>query len=552
MMSIIDALKVDPSALLQADICIIGGGAAGIAIAREFIGTPYQVLLLESGDFEPDAATQSLYQVKNSGHPLRMDKGYVSRNRYFGGSTNTWAGRCIPLNAIDFQPRSWVKDSGWPFDKQTLAPFYQRASALLKLPNYREFQPYHWQRKVLENRSGFLFKDAIAAPEVALYAHSPIKMGQVYKRELLQAGNIRVCIHANITEIEPNADHTQIERLWVKPLHGHQFWVKGRVYILACGGWENARLLLQSQRYSPQGVGNAHDLVGRYYMEHPKIPLGRIYPTAKTLRSPIFLDLIRTRGGFAQLGIRLTDWQQQQSQLLNHYIELLPGYPLGMPEASKAFQWVGSCFKRLKWSAIKLQDVQTFMPHLGNLTNHFLRKHLNGPLPYPYISVLNHFEQAPNRASRVTLCQERDALGQNLLQVELRITRQEKESLSKFHQILDQHLQSLGIGYLVSELPEIDSPWEDLTDSSHHMGTTRMHENPRHGVVDSDCKIHGFSNIFVASGSVFPTGGHANPTLTIVALALRIADHLKTEILPAKTTQTTLKVKSPANTMGLS
>jgi len=531
---IIDAFNLNSSALLQADICIVGGGAAGIAIAREFIGTPYQVLLLESGDFDYDSETQSLYEVQNVGHPLRMDKGYVSRNRYFGGSTNTWAGRCIPLNDIDFQQRSWVKDSGWPFSRKTLEPFYQRAASVLKLPKYQEFNPYHWHSKILDNQAGFLFPDAIAMPEVALYAHSATKMGQVYKQELLEASNIQICIHANVTEIEPNSDHTQIEQLHVKTLWGNQFRVKGRVYILACDGWENARLLLQSQRHSPQGVGNNHDLVGRYYMEHPKIYLGRIYPTAKTLRSPIFQDLIRTQNGFAQMGIRLSNLQQQQAQILNHYIELLPGYPAGMPEASKAFQWVGSCLKRLKWNAIRAEDVQTFLPHLGNLADYFIRKRFNQPITYPYISILNHFEQAPYRESRVMLGQERDALGQNRLKVELRITAQEKESLAQLHQILDKHFQKMGMGRLVSDVPDIESQWKDLTDSSHHMGTTRMHDNPHNGVVDRDCKIHGLANIFIASSSVFPTGGHANPTLTIVALALRIADHLKTNILPAK------------------
>ncbi|MGP1383655.1 MAG: FAD-dependent oxidoreductase [Thainema sp.] len=544
MTSIIDAFQVEDHTLLQADICIVGGGAAGIAIAKEFIHTQYQVLLLESGDFEHDNQTQSLYDVENVGHPIRLERGYVSRNRYFGGSTNTWAGRCIPLNDIDFQTRSWVKDSGWPFNKATLEPFYQRAARLLKLPSYQKFQADQWQQKVLDQRAHFLFDDAVLAPEVSLFASSPLKMGKVYQQDLLQAGNIRICTHANVTEIEPNPEQTAIEQLQVRTLRGNQFWVKGQVYILACGGWENARLLLLSQRYSPHGVGNVYDLVGRYYMEHPKIHLGKIYPNSKTLRSPIFLDSIRTRNGFAQLGIRLTEQQQQQEQLLNHYIELIPGYLPGLPEASKAFQWTGSCLKRFKWNAIQADDLKAFIPHLDNLTNYFIRKHLNWPITYPYISVLNHFEQAPYRESCVTLSHQRDRLGQQVLQVKLRITNQEKESLIQLHQIADRHFQALGIGRLVSDIPDVDSLWSDLTDSSHHMGTTRMSNSPRTGVVDRNCKIHGLANIFIASSSTFPTGGHANPTLTIVALALRIADHLKTNFLPNQQTPQTLTTKA--------
>lgn len=547
MKSIIDADQVEPASLLQSDICIVGSGAAGIAIAQEFIGTPYQVLMLESGGFEYDERTQSLYDVENVGHPIRSVQGYVSRNRYFGGSMNTWGGRCIPLNDIDFQPRSWVQNSGWPFGKDTLDPFYARANEVLNLPSYQHFNAQRWRPKILDLKPHFLFHDPVTAPEVALYGYSNIKMGQAYKCDLIESGNIQICIHANVTEIEPNPDQTEIHQLRVSTLGGNQFGVKARVYILACGGWENARLLLLSQRYSPQGVGNAHDLVGRYYMEHPKIYAGRIYPTAKTLRSPLFLDTLRTHNGLAQLGIRLSDRQQQQARLLNHYIELIPGCPPGMPEASKAFQWVGSCVKRFKWKAIRLADIRTFWPHLGNLTDYFIRKQLNLPIAYPHIEILNHFEQTPNYDSRVTLSRQRDALGQNQLQVRLRITNQEKESLIQLHQILDRHFQASGVGRLVSDLPAIDSPWEDLTDSSHHMGTTRMSDNPLCGVVDRDCKIHGLANIFIASSSVFPTVGHANPTLTIVALALKLADHLKDSVLPKQSVDYSLKAEVPLN-----
>lgn len=116
----LDAFQIRSGSVLRSDICVVGAGAVGIAIAREFAEISHQVLLLESSDFQPDALTQSLHDVENIGHPLRMDTGYVSRNRYFGGSTNTWGGRCIPLNAIDFEARDWVKDSSWPFDKATL------------------------------------------------------------------------------------------------------------------------------------------------------------------------------------------------------------------------------------------------------------------------------------------------------------------------------------------------------------------------------------------------------------------------------------------------
>lgn len=536
-MGVISAFDLKAHAPLQADICIIGGGAAGIAIAKEFIGTSYQVILLESGGLKVDEKTQSLYDVDNVGHPLRMDKGYVSRNRYFGGSTNTWAGRCMPMNDIDFEVRSWVGDSGWPFGKATLTPFYEQAARLLNLPDYEKYRPDYWQSRVLQAKSGFLFADSVTQPEVSLFSHSPMKMASAYGRELQSAPNIRIYTHANVTEIEPNQALSGIEQLHVSTLDHHRFLVKSKVYILACGGWENARLLLASTRHCQPGLGNQHDTVGRYYMEHPKMVLGRIYPQGNMLKSPIFQDFHRVAGGFVQLGIRLSDQTQRQQQLLNHYIELCPGYPAGMPEAQKAFQWFGSRLKRLRWTEISPETIQTFAPHLNWLSSYALRKRLNRPIPFPYISILNHCEQAPNWDSRVTLSDQRDALGMRRLKVNLKITAQEKASLVRLHELLDRHFQQRGVGKLVSQLPDIDSDWSQLTDSSHHMGTTRMSDHPQRGVVDRDCKLHGFSNLFIASSSVFPTGGHANPTLTLLALALRLAQHLKTTVLPTLPTQ---------------
>ncbi|MFH7243848.1 MAG: GMC oxidoreductase [Spirulina sp.] len=536
-MPVIDAVQVDSQTLLQSDICIVGGGAAGIAIAQEFLNTPYQVLLLESGDFVPDPQTQALYDVQTVGHPMRLAQGYVSRNRYFGGSTNTWGGRCMALNPIDFAERDWVADSGWPFDLATLAPFYDRAAQLLGLPTPRQFAPQAWQGQILGRHD--LWRDPVLTPTVALYAPSVPKLRQMYGPLLRQAPNLQIYLNANVTELEPNPDLRNIQRLQVQTLSGNQFWVSSRVVILACGGWENARLLLASQRHCPNGLGNGHDLVGRYYMEHPKLVAGRIYPTAKALRSPIFQDLCRTRGGFVQLGLRLTDAQQRQHRMLNHHVELLPGSTIDLAAATQTFKQVGSYLKRGQWGALRNQDIAAFWPHLGEMAHYFIHKRFNRPIPYPHILLRNHLEQSPQRHSRICLSRQRDALGMPRLQVYLAISRQDQDSLVRFHDLLGQRLQALGLGRLESPLlggdpASQEGAWATLTDSSHHMGTTRMGRHPRQGVVDDQGQLHGCANLFIASSSVFPTGGHANPTLTLLALALRLADHLKTQVLPAQ------------------
>jgi choline dehydrogenase-like flavoprotein len=267
-------------------------------------------------------------------------------------------------------------------------------------------------------------------------------------------------------------------------------------------------------------------------MEHPKILLGRIYPRADLLRSPAVLDYAPIAGGYGQLGLRLSDTQQRQTQVLNHYLQLLPGFPAGLPEARQTWQWVCSRAKRLRLHQIRRQDLRQVAPHLGQIGEYFLCRALNRPIPYPHIEVFNHFEHAPNRDSRVSLSRDRDALGSPRLQVDLRITAQEKENLLHLHRLVASHLQQLGLGELVT--PDLDptADWPGLTDASHHMGTTRMGLHPRRSAVDPNGRVHGLSNLYITGSSVFPTGGHANPTLTLVALALRLAHHLQTAVLP--------------------
>lgn len=546
-MTLLDAHTIAPQTQIEADICIVGAGAAGLALAREFIGSRYSVVVLESGGLQSDRATQALYGVDTVGHPLRIEQGYVSRNRYFGGSTNTWGGRCIPLNAIDFEARDWVSDSGWPFDRQALEPFYRQAARVLRLPDYGYFRPDRWRSKLLGPLAPGLYAEGgEMVPEMALLGRSPIKMGRVYRQQLAAAPNLRIVLQANVTELEPNPTATAVEQIHVATLGGHRFQVRARTYILACGGWENARLLLDSTRHCPQGLGNPYDVVGRYYMEHPKILLGRIYPRADLLRSPAVLDYAPIAGGYGQMGLRLSDAQQRQARVLNHYVQLMPGFPTGLPEAQKTWQWVCSRAKRLRLDQIRQADLRQVAPHLGQIGEYFLCRRLNWPIPYPYIDVFNHMEQAPNPDSRVSLSRDRDALGSHRLQVDLRVTPQEKESLLQLHRLMGRQLQQLGLGELVT--PDLDpaADWPNLTDASHHMGTTRMGLHPRRSVVDPDGLVHGLNNLYITGSSVFPTGGHANPTLTLVALALRLAHHLQTAVLPKMASSSVGKAVSRA------
>jgi choline dehydrogenase-like flavoprotein len=500
-METIDAYSINSGSTLEADLCIIGGGAAGIGIAREFINTKYKVLLLESGDHEFDEKTQSIYDFESVGHPLRAQEGYVSRNRYLGGSTNTWAGRCAPMNDIDFEQRDWVPYSGWPITRADLEDYYQKASEVLKLPDYRYFLTRDWEQYVTQYRSDYL-DDKILSPAVFLFAPQPINMRLAYGQQLQDSSNIQICVNANVIEIESHPGLKTIEKVHATSFNQNTFFVKAKFYVLACGGWENARLMLLSQRHTPNGLGNQHDTVGRYYMEHPKIDLGTITPQTAMLKSSIFLGRKDIQDGMIEVGVRLSDSVQRTEKLLNHYTAMSPIYDGGrISDAIASLFGKKEAYMPSSLSQ-SLEEIQYIFSHLVKIPNS-LRKQFNLPLRFDKVAILSHFEHAPNPNSRVMLSNERDALGTQKLSVDLRVSSEEKRCIIRNHEILKQVLQEKGIGSLESEFPDVDSLWPGLTDSSHHMGTTRMSHNPKEGVVNQDCQVHGIHNLYIASGSVF-------------------------------------------------
>lgn len=520
----LDANSVERDYTMNADICIVGSGAAGITIANSLLDSNVQVLLIESGGHFYEERTQNLYDFKNIGYPLRAQKGYISRNRYFGGSTNTWLGRSAPLNKEDFKRREWVENSGWPIKSEDLEKFYVETANMLKIPNPEFLYNDSW-RKYIKDEPNLFLDDGKLCPTVFLLGKKPINMRTAYKKKLRKANNIEIVLQANVTEIITDENEKTVNNLIIKTLDGNKFTVKSKKYIFACGGWENPRILLASKRVNNKGVGNQNDNVGRYYAEHPKILGSKIIPFTNTLKSPVmFWKRKISRDGYVRLGIKLSESLQRKHQLNNDYVEFM--YPKTMSDAiaqSERF------FNNIGFSRSTIHNFVKLAPHVFNLAETFERMMFNLPLKFHDFTMITHMEQIPEKESRVTLDEERDELNMQKLKVNLKITKKSKESMKRFHNVLGVILEENGLGRLESDLPSLEEHWPKLTDSSHHIGTTRMSEDPKKGVVDKNCKVHGIDNLYIAGSSNFPTGGHVNPTFTIVALSLRLAAHLKAE-----------------------
>jgi choline dehydrogenase-like flavoprotein len=530
---LVDARLVPNNKTIETDICILGAGAAGITLATELAGQPFRVSVLEGGGLELDPSGQSLYEGENSGVPYYPLE--AARLRFLGGSTNHWGGWCWPFSANDFKVREWVPYSGWPFDKTHLDPYYQRAQVVCQLGPY-DYNPNSWQdhdSRPLPFQTGRV--------QTQIIQINPLRFKDAYRPKLQSADNITVYLNANALEIETTANAKTVTKVPVGCLSGNRFFVKAKLFVLATGGIENARLLLLSNKVQRAGLGNQHDLVGRFFMDHVHIFSGRIL----LLRPELYTDFYRggvdpkTQTKF-RAALTLSDKVQQQEQLVSYSCNPLTVYD------RELYDSVGLASLRKLYQSAKNAELSTeFWKHLVNVVTDVdalgraayrtivQRKPLITSQVY---DMAHHIAQAPNPDSRVTLSRKRDALGSNRVRLHWRISAMEKHTIRRAQEIIGQEIGRAGLGRVqIGEdgdwhlwTPEQGAhTWKGPEGSFHHCGTTRMHVDPKEGVVDANCRVHSVSNLFVAGSSVFPTIGYANPTLTIVALTIRLADHLK-------------------------
>jgi choline dehydrogenase-like flavoprotein len=533
---------------VEADLCIIGAGAAGIAIARAFIASSVSVCLLESGGATAEQRSQALYEGSSVGD-LPLDPG-TSRMRVFGGSCNLWGGGCIPLSSQDMLSRDWVPHSGWPISYAELEPYYARARSYCRID-------------ALDFEDG-TFTAPTPRPPLSLddnnlvnqiFARSPILFGEAYRDELEQASNIKVLLHANLLELLASADGGHVRTARIGTIDGRRGAVRARHYVLACGAIENARLLLLSNSVVPQGLGNQHDVVGRYFMDHPSGKLGTLTTdTPHRVTRPY-----ERRHGRRQLPffpeIGLSHHYQRRHRILNGRV-----HPFGvegpLPLGIRALRELRSALRRSVHDESALLEArlcaalrngpaaETFgAPSslartalklglgLGDIAKACLHKLADRPVvASSHIELVGFFEQAPNPDSRITLGKDTDALGQPKVCVDWRLTALDRYTYRKASSMCGSELAQASGGHFHLEpwLADDASMPPQVHGTAHHMGSTRMSDDPRTGVVDRHCKVHGMDNLHIAGGSVFPTGGWAFPTFTVVGLSLRLADELRT------------------------
>lgn len=473
------------------------------------------MLLLEGGGFDYDPQMQELYRGEIVGQPY-----YPLQNaalHQFGGTTGHWAGFCSNYDPIDFERRDWVPHSGWPISRADLDPFYARAQQVLKLGPYK-YDAADW-RQDNPDRVPLLPDSPVVWTK--MWQFSPTRFGE-YRNEIVNAPNIHLYTHANVVEVEASDGLQAVQSVRIRGFDGKEQRARAKRFVLSCHTIQNARLLLASNRQARTGLGNGNDLVGRYFMEHFEMPGGELaLAKPETTKTKIYAMSFPTRAPRGELS--LSPAAQREHRILNGTASLEAG-SLG-DEVKSTFQFIDTAMqgKMRAWE----KSGRSGPPPIVAARMARAPK-ASGPPRFYHLATRQ--EQAPNPDSRVTLSKEKDALGMPRTKLDWRVTDLDKRSIRTFYEVLGREMGRTGMGRVqIREwLLGDDKTWPSFISGGwHHMGTTRMNSDPKQGVVDANSRVHGFSNLFIGGASVYPTAGSANPTLTLVALSLRLADHLK-------------------------
>lgn len=484
------------------DLIIIGAGAAGISIAKQFTDKPFQILLVESGDFEFNQQTQDLYRGEVEGNlPGSNDYLHQSRLRYFGGSTNHWAGWCRPLDPIDFEEREWVPNSGWPMSE--LEPYYRGAEKLVGIDPFPDLESRQTDWATTE-----INQLKVRAPFFQ-FSTPPTRFGIKYRNDLLHAENIDILINTNVKDIRLNDGKNHVERVQAESLNGNKVSVQAKHTILACGGIENPRILLNCRNDIPEGIGNQNGVVGKYFIEHP-----HYFRTTGWLITWGFQEWDRfwykvnrrikhhlERARYQRV-YSITEQAMREEKLLNISVDIINTTELENSDLNEAGKLFAYSIKEL---------CEKFLVDPGILEDAQISK--------LYIRA----EQEPVESNRVSLIAEKDQLGMQKVKLICNVHDHELESYRRSLELMGR---AFGLERKGRMRIDINSD-SHVAGGAHHIGTTRMSSDPQKGVVDSNCKVHGIDNLYIAGSSVFPTAGFANPTLTILALSLRLANHLE-------------------------
>ena len=523
MMLRLDELK---KSNIEADLCIIGCGAAGICLAHELAGTGLRIVLLEAGELAVTDVQQKFFESHVDGLPYDST---TTRFRVVGGSTERWGGQALPFDPIDFIKRDWVPHSGWDITYQEVAQYFARVENFMGVQGFSFDKDLHAAAGV----SG-RFDPAIIHYQYTKIAPEP-RMAVRHRRLLTEHADLTVLWDASVTDMAIDEASGRITHASVSSLAGHRVQVRAATFVLAAGALEIARLLLACRSQRPQGLGNEHDLVGRFLQDHPGLWVGEVATSQPSL--------LCRYGGLMRQGpieclkrLSAAEELQTRTQTLNASATILfefqPDDPLLKIRDEIRFARSQKLGLRRKLAVATRLLHPAHLSRLARGAVFKARSGSNWNYGTRFVLALG-CEQEPDPASRVTLAEDLDFLGLPRLRVCWTVTPSVMRTLRQYSLAVAAELRRLGLGPTNFHSPLHIEAGADgggplpVLPNCHHMGTTRMAASPQAGVVDTSCRVHSIANLFIAGASVFPTSGHSNPTFTALALTIRLADHLR-------------------------
>ncbi|MFI5011294.1 MAG: GMC oxidoreductase [Hyphomicrobiales bacterium] len=523
------------------DVCVVGAGPVGISLALELERLGKSVLLLESGGDADEAEAQALSDA-HIVDPARHDDMRIAVARRLGGTSNLWGGRCLPFDPIDFEPRAAVGGALWPIGFDEMAPHL--ASAI---------------RYACAGAAVFAVDDA-RSPEgdfsittLERWSGKP-RLQTAHRQALESSDRIDLRLHATVVALEWKDGRVAALRAVAKD--GQSVRVPVREAVLATGGLESTRLLLAEQRRRPALFGGPEGPLGRYYMGHV---IGEIADIAfaDEATDRLFEFYIDAHGSYVRRRFAPTAEAQRRHGLMN--IALWPVVPR-ISDARHGDGFLSSIALalsirpfggRIIAEAIRKRHIPEGMarlPHVMNLVRDLPRTAIALPrllwnrylaaVPVPAFYRRNaarryglsyHSEQAPSPLSRVSLVADTDSTGLPRLTIDLRFSDEDASSVVRTHELLAAWLERAKLGRIEFRHEPGRRQAAVLAQASHgthQIGTARMARSREDGVVDRDLRVFDADNLFVASSAVLPTSGQANPTLTVMALAMRLAEKL--------------------------
>lgn len=461
------------------DVCIIGGGPAGIALALRLAGYGRRVVLVEGGGHEYSLRSQALYQCASSGLNAYVD---ATRLRFLGGTSNHWTGRCRPFEASDFSMPPPGDLPGWPIAFSEIERYLPEAMGILDLPVASDFKAIN-----ADLPGGDFEADRFLLSP-------PTRFAQKYDQALRDTEGLDVFINCNCVDLDFDRGTGRIAAVVVSDYDLRREKLKARHYILASGAIENARQLLNSESLLAAGIISQTGIAGSCFMEHLNIDIG-------TFILADALDASRRQYFTSDTFVR--KHQVGKGNMTFSLLAQVKSY--GRTAAIKDF------FKNMACEigvADKLDFIAKFnCPGDG------------------VISTL--IEQFPSQNSRISLLDERDGLGMRKANLHWELSPEDRETIKTLGLEVAKRFAEAGLGFVKLHDNIYDSALPlEVGPHAHHMGTTRMAEVAEYGVVDKNCKVFGVDNLYMAGSSIFATGGACNPTMPILQLALRLADHL--------------------------